>query len=65
MVIATTAYIASYVWRQKKFSHTALINLDGIRTRNRWIRSPTRYPIAPQGHSLCAMYITPYLRGLW
>ena len=23
-------------------------NLDGIRTRNRWIRSPTRYPIAPQ-----------------
>ena len=26
-----------------------IINLDGIRTRNRWIRSPTRYPIAPQG----------------
>ena len=24
-------------------------NLDGNRTRNRWIRSPTRYPVAPQG----------------
>ena len=29
-----------------------IFNLDGIRTRNRWIRSPTRYPIAPQGHIL-------------
>ena len=22
---------------------------DGIRTHNRWIRSPARYPIAPHG----------------
>ena len=27
-------------------------NLDGIRTRNRWIRSPARYPIAPQGRMI-------------
>jgi hypothetical protein len=46
-------------------------NLDGIRTRNRWIRSPTRYPIAPQGHMIyvCAKPIarfelaTPCLQG--
>ena len=35
------------VWREKNIS---CINTDGIRTRNRWIRSPTRYPIAPQCH---------------
>ena len=27
---------------------------DGIRTRNLWIRSPTRYPIAPHGLNLHA-----------
>ena len=36
------------------------INTDGIRTRNRWIRSPTRYPIAPQCH---ISYVCVMLRG--
>ena len=30
----------------------AIDNLDGIRTRNLWIRSPMRYPVAPQGRVL-------------
>ena len=29
--------------------YTLVCNLDGIRTRNLWIRSPMRYPIAPRG----------------
>ena len=39
-------------------------NADGIRTRNRWIRSPTRYPIAPQRRIVYTMtyYYEPKAR---
>ena len=33
--------------RQKKYLVIQPHNCDGIRTRNPWIRSPVRYPIAP------------------
>ncbi len=29
------------------YFHIYIYDRDGIRTRNRWIRSPARYPVAP------------------
>ena len=44
-----------YMRSEKKDAEKKLVsNRDGIRTRNRWIRSPTRYPIAPHGHCIIA-----------
>ena len=40
------------------------VNTDGIRTRNRWIRSPTRYPIAPQCQCICHNFRCRQCRNL-
>ncbi len=52
--ICYTLIIFNRLYSIKKSNKAIIIrltyyNLDGIRTRNRWIRSPTRYPVAPQG----------------
>ena len=44
-----THHIYSHSTERVHIKKKLLINRDGIRTRNRWIRSPTRYPIAPHG----------------
>ncbi len=42
-------YVCIYIFCLAKKKNMINFNRDGIRTRNRWIRSPARYPIAPHG----------------